>query len=801
MKNRTILFIYLIGIIAVVEFLVMFILPYLKIQSQLFEALADTLLLSLLSAPILYFALFRSQEKQLKRYIRLLEEYKKAIDESALVSKTDANGFITYANKKFYDVAGYTPDELVGKNHNVIRHPDMPSSVFKKLWNTIQSKEIFKGTIKNRAKNGEAYYVDVTIAPILDENNNVDEYLAIRHEVTALVRAKEQAKEAEMAKDLFLSNMSHEIRTPLNAILGFIHLLEPEIKSKKGKKHLHIIEESSDSLLSIVNDILDFSKIRSGHFHIDPHNFSIYESFDAVFEIFSSKSLQKNINLFTFIDPQFPVCLNADAQRIKQILINYLSNALKFTPEGGYIEVNILFIENKNHLRLEVKDSGVGIVDEKLDSVFGAFEQADNSTSREFGGTGLGLSICKSLAKLMGGAVGLSSKVGLGSTFTLDVPIKICKNSELIDFDWTPAKNKRVMILAGGTYSALLERYFNAFGMNAFNKSMDEDIEKYDYIFFDASTTTKEQTREIFNSSAHCVVIANKSYDTTIFASECIVLHTPLTPSKIFDVMMDEEIKTHHGIKDAKLQFSGYILVAEDNIANQILVSEMLEAYGVRYKIANNGKEAVEFSKEENYDLIFMDNHMPIKDGVTAVKEIILYEAQESKVPTPIVMLSASVMQSDQEEFSKIGADDFLGKPINIKNFEIILGKYLKSCEKIDIETKDKYIEKKNHVQLISDELGLPINKIEKLLDVYFQEIPKLLNELKIAIDTDDYQQILISAHTIKGASASYIFEDSAEIAFAIEKAAKVQNKNFDYKDKVSQLDEILSLEKIMIGR
>ena len=801
MKNRTVLFVYLLGIIAVVEFIVMLILPYFEIKSQLLEALSDTALLSLLSAPILYFILFRPQEKQLKRHIRLLEEYKKAIDESALVSKTDANGFITYANQKFYDVAGYSEEELVGKSHNLVRHPDMPSSFFKKLWKTIESKEIFKGTIKNRTKNGEAYYVDVTVAPILNDKNEIEEYLAIRHEVTALVKAKEIANEAEIAKDLFLSNMSHEIRTPLNAILGFINLLEPEINSKKGKKHLHIIQESSDSLLSIVNDILDFSKIRSGHFHIDPHDFSVYEAFDGVFEMFSSKMLQKNINFITFIDPSLPRCLNADIQRIKQILINYLSNALKFTPDGGLIEVNILYIDSTNILRLEVKDSGIGIDENKQDKVFGAFEQADNSTSRQFGGTGLGLSICKSLAKLMGGNVGIKSKIGIGSAFTLEVPVELCENSELTEFDWTPTKNKRVMILAEGVYSTLLERYFNAFGIDAFSKSIKEDIVECDYIFFDAMTTSLEEATKIVSSKAHCVAIANKKYDDSNILSKCTVLYTPLTPSKIFDSMMDEAIKSHQGIKEVKLQFSGHILVAEDNIANQVLIGEILEAYGVTYNIANDGREVVELSKADKYDLIFMDNHMPIQDGVTSVKEIILYEAQESKEPTPIVMLSASVMQADQEEFTKAGADDFLGKPINVKDFEIIMSKYLKSKEIEEAGIKDENIDESNHVEHIANELGLPLSKVEKLLDIYVQEVPKLIEQLDIAIDENDYEQIAISAHTIKGTSSSYLFEDSTEIAFEIEKAAKEFREDFNYKEKFNQLEEVLSLEKIILGR
>ena len=270
-----------------------------------------------------------SAEKEAKHDTKILEEYKKVIDSSALVSRADLQGIITYANKTFCDISGYSYDELVGQNHNIIRHPSVPSSLFAKLWETIKSKQTFSGIIKNRAKNGDAYYVDATIAPIINEDNVVEEYIAVRHDVTPLIEAKERADEAEKAKDLFLSNMSHEIRTPLNAILGFVNLLEEEIKGEKGVKYLNIIQESSSSLLNIVNDILDFAKIRSGNFAIDSHEFNIYESVESIFELFYAKAYDKNIDFVTFVDTSFSECIYADIQRIKQILINYLSNALK----------------------------------------------------------------------------------------------------------------------------------------------------------------------------------------------------------------------------------------------------------------------------------------------------------------------------------------------------------------------------------------------------------------------------------------------------------------------------------------
>ena len=205
-----------------------------------------------------------NRTEELKNSVKLLNQYKFAVDSSAIVSKTDKRGVITYVNDEFIRISKYTKEELIGRNHNIIRHPDVPKEAFKDLWKTIKAKKIWKGEITNRAKDGTPYYVATTIVPILDINDEVEEYLAIRLDVTEIVEAKLKAKKADEAKSAFLANMSHEIRTPLNAIIGFSTLLS---KSKeldnKNQKQADVINSSAVSLLTIINDILDVSKIVS----------------------------------------------------------------------------------------------------------------------------------------------------------------------------------------------------------------------------------------------------------------------------------------------------------------------------------------------------------------------------------------------------------------------------------------------------------------------------------------------------------------------------------------------------------
>ena len=214
--------------------------------------------------------------KDLNNSNLLLLEYKKAVDASAIVSKADLKGIITYVNDIFCELSGYKKEELIGKPHSIVRHPDMPKELFKELWKTIQSKKIFKGIIKNKAKNGEIYYVASTIVPILDNNAEIIEYLSLRYDITELVEAKEKAEIAQKVKSIFLANMSHEIRTPLNAIIGFSDILCESNIANEEKENAKIISRSAKSLLNIINDVLDISKMENGKFELEEKEFSLF---------------------------------------------------------------------------------------------------------------------------------------------------------------------------------------------------------------------------------------------------------------------------------------------------------------------------------------------------------------------------------------------------------------------------------------------------------------------------------------------------------------------------------------------
>lgn len=376
------------------------------------------------------------------RSISTLEQYKNAIDFTLIVSKADKDGIITYVNERFAELSGYTKEELLGQPHNIIRHPDTPREVFVDLWETIRHKRAWKGILKNRSKDGQDYYVKSTIFGILDEHGDIVEYIGLREDVTELIHAHQreehlrmEAQRSEMAKMEFLANMSHEIRTPLNGIMGFARLLYAADLPREHHQQAKIIVDQGKMLLGIINDILDLSKIESGHFELEKVVINPFVEFEAAFNLFRPLAEEKGLNYRIFIDNTISESIGLDSLRLKQVMSNLISNAIKFTPSGGEVSVEVHRIANPHgcdRLKFGVRDTGIGIAPEKIASIFTPFRQEEASTSRHFGGTGLGLSISAKLVEMFGGALAVESVKGEGSYFWFEVEVMECNPQEVL---------------------------------------------------------------------------------------------------------------------------------------------------------------------------------------------------------------------------------------------------------------------------------------------------------------------------------------------------------------------------------
>lgn len=620
-----------------------------------------------------------------------------------------------------------------------------------------------------------------------------------------LVDARAEAVKAGQAKEYFLSNMSHEIRTPLNAVLGFVNLLLEENISKKHRNYLDIINNSGENLLSIINDILDFSKLRSGEFTIEPKMFSLHDELSHTMELFVASATNKDITITSFIDPMIPQELFSDALRIKQILSNFLSNAIKFTPVGGIIKVEASFEENI--LKISVTDSGIGIGKKDINHIFTAFAQAQYNELKKCDGTGLGLSICQQLAQHMGGKVDVKSILGKQSTFWVEIPIEV-KSEEYQDFKKLE-EFSALKILAYSTqklttvkYESFL-KYARIFGLNIeISNSLVCDFDVALFIHEDVDSEFKEKA---IASDKKYIAIMSKAYDDYEEYSNITPLCFPLYCSKIITTFLEllhPEITSPY-MHSLSQKFIGNILVAEDNEANQELIKILLLKYGLSFDLAANGLEALHLYKSNKYDLIIMDEQMPIMDGNEAVKEILQYEKLKGLRHTPVSALTANVLKGAKERGLSSGFDSFLGKPIVLKELERVFSIYLAvdaRIQKTDL-ARDKKVKNRIeglNIEKLCDELMLSEEEVDMLLKLFIKKMAKLLPELGKAIEIRDYKSIGLLSHSIKGASGNFRIELLQIASSEMEKMAKDKDSEYDYESSFETIRE--RVKKIRIS-
>jgi PAS domain S-box-containing protein len=840
----------------------------------------------------------KQTSEELNSNIKLLNQYKSAVDLTSLVSKTDLDGNITYVNDNFSKVSKYTKEELLGNNHRIIRDKNMSPFIFKKMWQTITKGKVWQGLLSNRAKDGSIYYVDATVMPIYNKNDQIEEYIAIRQNVTKQIQSKRRIMEkeklikaifdnqesiviyasktqgmlsvnkklfeyfdyknledfkakqscicdlfieeegytypskhqnwlndiaegktslqkakmkikdgtihtfnivvkrlgdeyvinlnditsledaikkahlSEQAKSTFLANMSHEIRPPLNGILGFTDILTKKELDKDAKRYVDIIHKSGETLLSVVNDILDFSKIESGELSLYEIEANLFEEMEASVSTFASVSKTKSIDYFVYIDTNIPKMLKCDIQRIKQVMNNLTSNAIKFTPEQGRVRLSINLQEiqeDRAVLRFSVKDSGIGIAKEKLSSIFNAFSQADNSISREFGGTGLGLAISSQYIRMMGSELKVESEEGKGSEFYFTLELPIINATQSFEYNANlnsitiKLLNSKDKIVCG--INEIVATYLDAWQCQYEEiESIDMVDNNTDILITCAKIFDEEKCRQALNNFEKLQLIYVEGIEESF---NCIhekfhLIEQPMTGSALFDKLITltntkYNLVSEKGSDTEVKKFEGSILVAEDNETNQLLISIMLEEKGIQYKIVNNGQEAVDEALAKEYDIIFMDINMPILDGVSAIK--ILRKEHYTK---PIISLSANVIEADILSFKEAGVDDTLNKPIVPKELDKILSNYLKSedgqqATKLSFDTVD--------VEALCTQLAIPSETIiVKLLNSFAESITETQKNIEQNGLSSDI------AHNIKGVAGNLRFTKLYELAMDIEK-------------------------------
>ena len=518
---------------------------------------------------------------------------------------------------------------------------------------------------------------------------------------------KLRAVESNEAKSLFLANMSHEIRTPMNGIIGFTELLKATETSEEQQEFINIIEKSSQNLLDIINNILDLSKIESNKVEIEDIPFESYREFESPIETFAAAASEKKIDLNYNFDMRISPKLKGDPAKIREILINLLNNAIKFTGSGGSVSLDIQKLDAKDGkalIQFRITDTGIGMSQDQTAKIFKPFTQADVDTTRIYGGTGLGLTISKQYVELMEGHIDVESEKGKGSTFIFTLPLEEIPVSEgLLQNKFSNIDIAQHICSPETELDKTLSNYLNFLGANTHtftSTSLSELKEKLQeqpssLVIADADHAPKETLDALGNLARSQLLlisdVAHRNIAETFYIPQESVIFRPLTPTKLvraIEAKFSNQAVEDEPVSVAKTVFNAKALIAEDNAINQRLIQNILESMGLQTDLANNGQEAFEKRKNNHYDIVFMDIQMPVMDGVEATHAILNFESKNSQKHIPIVALTANALKGDRERFLNEGLDEYVSKPIEMNELLYVLNKFL--SDKAHIGEADK---------------------------------------------------------------------------------------------------------------
>lgn len=925
------------------------------------------IIVMLLMAMLILYTFYRLSKitSELEETIDSLDFQQYALNQHAMVSITDVKGKITYVNDLFCQTSQYSPEELLGANHRVLKSEHHDQAFYRSMWQTISNGNVWHGEIKNKAKNDVDYWVSSTIVPFMGENGKPFQYVSIRTDITDRKQAEEKIKDerlfytsiteslaegvyvqnkdgqctyanpkaesilgwnviqmlgqnmhdlihyqdeankpisveeskifgsladdsayhtdeevfwtkegkmvpvyvsvvpiydihnqfqggviafqditerkqqelalenallkaeaATQSKSMFLANMSHEIRTPMNAILGMSYLALQTQLNETQRNYINKVNGSAEALLDLLNDILDFSKIEANQLTVEKSHFELDDVISSVIDLLGLTASKKGLELLIDVSADVPVSLEGDALRLRQSLINFTNNAIKFT-EKGEVVISVSVIQKSSEivtLNFSVRDTGIGMTADQKNKLFTAFTQADISTTRKYGGTGLGLAITGQLIELMGGTIIVETEVNKGSNFSFILDFDIKEQPSISYFN--DVKGGRILIADDNeTCREIIQKQAIAQGFTT--KSVGSGIEAlsclqeddaFDIVIMDwkmPELDGVDTLRELsaLQLSTSPIVIMSTSYDKdeleTVLKQEQLasaaILTKPFSASTLWDVLhkamggkaVRQTESTANNLSESFAKLNGvHVLLVEDNEVNQVLALSLLKMHGITADLVENGQEALDrLAENQHYDGILMDCQMPIMDGYTATR--IIREQYGDELP--IIAMTANVMKEDIEHAKTSGMNDYIAKPIIVNNMLKIMAKWLSAEVSHTSIIKNKPVETNinlipvEHINVSAGLATLANNSVlyQRLLTRFTEKFSGMAQHFTELLDKGNIESAILIAHSLKGTAGNVGTISLHTLAADIEKCLIANHLN-EVRGKLPMFEEEL---------